>query len=69
MTGAEFNIVGKDFLTEEEACFYCCVGRTKFRNTVMIRVPILDLCGRKVYRKSDLKAFMDNAPKWKGRES
>ena len=64
---SDINISGKDFLTEEEACHYCCVGRTKFRTAIMPNVTVLDLSGRKVYRKNVLKAFMDSAPKWKGR--
>lgn len=61
----DLNIAGKDYLNEKEACHYCCVSQTKFREDIMSLVPQINLFGRKVYRRCDLSKFIESAPEWR----
>jgi hypothetical protein len=57
---AELNIVGKDYLTEDEAAHYCCVSYSQFRRCAQeYSLQPRTFMGKKVYRKTDLQRAME----------
>ncbi len=58
---AEINLVGKDYLTEDEAAHYCCVSYSQFRRCAQdYSLQSRTFMGKKVYRKTDLQRAMEN---------
>lgn len=55
------NILGKDYLTEEEAAYYACVSPSQFRakSADYGIIPLRRWMGRTVYRKSDIQAAIE----------
>jgi hypothetical protein len=51
------NLLGKDYLTEEEAAFYACVSPSQFRAKAAVYgiLPLRGWMGRTVYRKADIQ--------------
>jgi hypothetical protein len=55
------NLLGKDYLNEEEAAFYACVSISQFRAKASEYgiIPRRKWMGRTIYRKSDIQAAIE----------
>ena len=60
VTKAELNLLGKDYLTVDEAAHYCCVSVSQFREHAKHYglLPIRFM-GRVIYRKNDLQGAIE----------
>ena len=61
MTKADLNLLGKDYLTREEAAHYCCVSLSQFetQHRCYGLLPFRFM-GRVVFRKVDIQAAMES---------
>jgi hypothetical protein len=57
------NLLGKDYLNEEEAAHYACVSPSQFRAKAAEYgiMPLRRWMGRTVYRKADIQAAIEKA--------
>ena len=54
------NLLGKDYLTEEEAAHYCGVSNCQFRRKHLeLGVLAISVMGKKVYRRADLQRAIE----------
>ena len=54
------NILGKDYLTIDEAAFYACVSRSQFcEHAARFGLHPIDWMGKKVYRKTDIQRAIE----------
>lgn len=59
---SDLNLLGKDYLTEEEAAHYCCVSFSQFRKRVAeYGIVPGTFMGKKVYRRDDLKKAIEKS--------
>jgi hypothetical protein len=59
------DLSGLDFLTEADAATYSRVSLSHFRkNLPALNLKAKRFLGRKLYRKSDLKKKIEEAPEW-----
>lgn len=64
------NIVGKDWLTVDEAAHYCGVSESQFRkNAVAYGLTPKRFMGKQLYEKSALYAAIYGSQEWQGSRS
>jgi hypothetical protein len=58
----EFDLRGKDYLSEKEAAHYCAVSHSQFRKKV-VELPItpLKFMNKKLYRREDLRQIIESS--------
>ncbi|MFC4819200.1 hypothetical protein [Dokdonella ginsengisoli] len=65
---SEFNLLGKDYLTEAEAAHYCCVSLSHFQQSTdtlaEAGVRARRNLGKKVFLRAELSRMIENAPTW-----
>ena len=60
MDRAHLNLLGKDYLNEEEAAHYCGVSGSQFRRKhPALGVAAISVMGKKVYRRVDLQRAIE----------
>jgi hypothetical protein len=64
--GRVFSLAGKDYFTQEEAAFYCCVSLRKFREVAPISaIHPTKFGGKLVYRRIDcVRALEREFERW-----
>ena len=56
------NLSGKDYFTEDESAFYCCVSPSQFRaKRAEYGLQGFTFMGKKLYRKADLQQALEAA--------
>lgn len=61
MDRLEFNLLGKDYLTEAEAAHYACVSESQFRAKAReYGILAVRFMGKKVFRKTDIQRAIEN---------
>lgn len=66
----DLNLSGKDWLTVDEAAFYCGVSNSQFRaNVAAYGIIPRRFMGRQLYEKSALYAAIYGAQAWQGSPS
>lgn len=56
------NILGKDYLTEQDAAFYACVSYSQFREHARDHGLLpFSFMGRRLYRKADVQRAIETA--------
>jgi hypothetical protein len=61
----EFNLLGKDYLTTEEAAFYACISPSQFKKyRKEHRLLPISHMGKLVYRKADIQRSIEEAAEW-----
>ena len=51
-----------DYLAAKDAAAYCCLSRSQFDAKAAPHLPAFNVCGKKVYCKADLQAFIESEP-------
>lgn len=61
MSASEFNLLGKDYLTTDEAAHYACVSSSQFRGRAReYGIEPIEFMGKKLYRKTDIQRAIEN---------
>jgi len=61
----EFNLAGKDWFTEQEAAFYCCVSASQFAHHYEeLGITPRRFMGRKLYSREELSAIISRSNPW-----
>lgn len=61
----EFNLAGKDWFTEQEAAFYCCVSASQFaQHYEELGITPRRFMGRKLYSREELSAVISRSNPW-----
>lgn len=61
----EFNIAGKDWFTEQEAAFYCCVSASQFAHHYEeLGITPRRFMGKKLYAREELSAVISRSNPW-----
>lgn len=65
MSETEFNLLGKDWLTEPEAAFYCCVSVKHFRRHYQsLGISPKNFLGKKLFSKQQLADAIEMSDPW-----
>jgi hypothetical protein len=60
-----FNLAGKDWFTEQEAAFYCCVSASQFAHHYEdLGITPRKFMGRKLYSREELSAVISQSNPW-----
>jgi len=61
----EFNLAGKDWFTEQEAAFYCCVSASQFaQHYEELGITPRKFMGRKLYSREELSGVISRSNPW-----
>lgn len=61
----EFNLAGKDWFTEQEAAFYCCVSASQFAHHYEeLGITPRKFMGRKLYSREELSTVISRSNPW-----